>query len=98
MAVVLDSRADITLELFERVAWGGESASIAPAALERIDEARQSFLRLAAQPNVTVYGVTSGYGDRVGSRLDPEDRRRQASVAALRAATVGEPLPERVTR
>ena len=33
-----------------------------------------------------------------GDRLDEEERRRQAPAAALRAASFGEPLPERVTR
>ena len=47
---------------------------------------------------MTVYGVTSGYGDRAGGRLEDEDRRRQARAAAFRAASFGEPLPERVVR
>ncbi len=47
---------------------------------------------------MTVYGVTSGYGDRAGERLDDADRGRQARSAAFRAASFGEPLPERVVR
>ena len=84
--------------MFERVAWRGEPVRIEASTLERADAAREAFLRLLDRPDVTVYGVTSGYGDRAGGRLDDEDRRRQATAAAFRAASFGEPLPERVVR
>jgi histidine ammonia-lyase len=96
--VTLASRNDITLEAFERVAWRGEGVAIAPAALERVEAARAAFLRLVSRPDVTVYGVTSGFGDRAGVALDEDDRRRQTSAAAIRAASFGDPLPERVAR
>jgi histidine ammonia-lyase len=98
MAVRLASRSDITLEAFERVAWRGEKVEIAATAVERADAARSAFLRLAATPGVTVYGVTSGFGDRAGVALGEDDRRRQTTAAALRAASFGQPLPERVAR
>src|SRR5436309_3239919 len=69
-----------------------------PAALTRADATRAAFLRLVERPGVVVYGVTSGYGDRAGVVLDEEERGRQARAAGLRAASFGEPLPERVTR
>jgi len=96
--VVLRSRLDITLDVFERVAWGGEPVRVDPSALEAADAVRESFLRLIARPDVTVYGVTSGYGDRAGERLDDAERRQHASAAALRAVSFGEPLPARVVR
>ncbi len=65
--VELGSRFDIDLDAFERVAWRGESVRVDPAALERADAARSSFLKLVSQPEVTVYGVTSGYGERVAT-------------------------------
>ena len=98
MGVALGSRRDITLEAWERIAWGREHVRVESAVLGRIDAARASFLRLIDRPDVIVYGVTSGYGDRAGDTLDYEERRRQAPAAALRAASFGEPLPERVTR
>jgi len=98
MAVTLGSRGEITLDVFERVAWRGEPVRVEARALERADATRETFLRLLARPEVTVYGVTSGYGDRAGDRLDGDDRRRQAMAAAFRAASFGEPLPERVVR
>jgi histidine ammonia-lyase len=98
MSVALGSRVEISLDVFERVAWGGESVRVEAAALQRVDETREAFLRLLSRPDVTVYGVTSGYGDRAGGRLDADERRRQAVAVAFRAATFGEPLPERVAR
>jgi histidine ammonia-lyase len=98
MTVTLSSRGDITLEAFRLVAWGGERIRIAPAALERVDAARSAFLRLAARPDVTVYGVTSAYGDRAGVRLEGAERAQQALHAATVAGGFGEPLPERVAR
>src|SRR5439155_14963609 len=98
VAVTLASRADIPLEAFERVAWRGESIDIAPEALERIDAARAAFLRLIEQPEITVYGVTSGYGDRAGVRLGVEERALQAKQAMHAAGSFGKPLPERVAR
>jgi histidine ammonia-lyase len=98
VAVELSSRADITLDVFERVAWQGETVSVATAALERADLARAAFLRLLERPDVVVYGVTSGYGDRAGVALDAEERGRQARAAAFRSGSFGEALPERVTR
>jgi histidine ammonia-lyase len=96
--VVLGSRNEITLEVFERVAWGGEPVRVDASALEVADAARDSFLGLIARPDATVYGVTSGYGDRAGNRLDDAERRDQASAAAFRAASFGEPLPAQVVR
>ncbi len=98
MAVTLASRREITLDLFERVAWQGEPVRIASSARERADAARAAFLRLLEHSGVTVYGVTSGYGDRAAIRLSLEERQRQAVVAAYRAASFGEPLPGRVAR
>ncbi len=96
--VVLRSRVEITLDVFERVAWRGEPVRVEVSALEAADAAREAFLRLVARPDITVYGVTSGYGDRAGDRLDETERRHQAGAAAFRAASFGEPLPTRVVR
>jgi histidine ammonia-lyase len=98
VTVTLSSRSEISLEVFRRVAWDGEPVEIGAAALERAAAARAAFLRLLERPGVVVYGVTSGYGDRAGVVLDAEERDRQARAAAHRAASFGEPLPERVAR
>jgi histidine ammonia-lyase len=98
MAVTVSSRSQVTLELFERVAWRGEPVEIPAATRRHADTTRAAFLRLLDRPDVTIYGVTSGYGDRAALRLTPEERRRHAATAAHRDASFGKPLPERVTR
>ena len=99
MAVVLEDRADITLECFRRVAWEGEAVRIAPAAEERMASARAAFMALLDDPAITIYGVTSGYGDRASVRLDPDARREQARRGPRGlSVSFGDPLPERVVR
>ena len=81
MTVVLTRRADINLETVFRVAWQGEDVRIAPAALQRIAECRRSFMALLDNdPDLIIYGVTTGAGDRASVRLSPEQRKAQADV------------------
>jgi histidine ammonia-lyase len=99
MAVVLDRRADITLDAFRRVAWGGESVHLSAAALAHVAEARRSFMALLDDPSVVIYGVTSGYGDRASVRLEPEERRAQARLGSGNIRiSFDDPLPNRVVR
>jgi len=61
MPLSLASRADFTLENFQRVAWGGDGAGFSPAALARMSETRRQFLDLLdSDPEITIYGVTAG--------------------------------------
>jgi histidine ammonia-lyase len=99
MTVLLDSRRDITLEAVRRVAWQGEQVRLSEGALARIETARAAFEELLERDDVSIYGVTTGYGDRANVRLEPEERLEQArqGVARLQVA-FGESLPQRVTR
>lgn len=99
MVLVLETRRDITLEAVRRVAWRGESVEIAERSLIVMAEARARFDRLIEDPDVVIYGVTSGYGQHAKHRLEPAARKahaRRPPVAA--AASWGDPLPERVVR
>ncbi|HEX6011885.1 MAG TPA: aromatic amino acid lyase [Geminicoccaceae bacterium] len=99
MTVVLRTRHDIRLEAARRVGWGGEAVEIAPEAVQRMAEARAAFERLIADPEVVVYGVTSGYGQRASVRVPLAERLRHARhPAATMQANTGEPFPERVAR
>lgn len=100
MTVVLTTRTDITLKTFRRVAWEDEDVRIAAEALERMAACRRSFLELLkSDPDITIYGVTTGYGQHAKVKLTPVQRERQARRPLRAAATsFGEPLPERVTR
>lgn len=99
MTVVLSTRDDIDLEAVRRVAWAGEDVRISPEALDRIDKVRRSFLELLdSDPELVVYGVTSGYGEHASKRLTPEERKAQAARPPRAGASFGEPLPVRVVR
>ena len=79
MAVLLDTRQNIDLDNFYRVAWQGESASLSAAALDRVALRRKQFLSLVEGDNPPfVYGVTTGYGQAAKKQLDREGRLRQA--------------------
>jgi histidine ammonia-lyase len=98
MTVTLGSRHDLTLAAFRRVAWEGESIALERAVAPRIAAARTAFLTLLEDESATVYGVTSGFGDRATLRLTAEERAQQAREASDRGISFGEPLPARVTR
>jgi len=100
MTVTIETRRDLTLEAYQRVACRGEGVELHPVALERIKASRDSFLALLdSDPNIVVYGVTSGYGFRAKTQLSPEARKLHARrPPAAPASSFGEPLPERVTR
>ena len=95
----LSRRSDITLNSFEAVAWQGDGVRLTPESLGRIADARAAFMRLIEDPAINIYGVTSGYGSRAGTRLKPEERKAHAAKPNYgTAATFGEPFPKRVTR
>ena len=100
MTLVLESRRDITLETFRRVAWQGEAVRLDERALDTIERARHAFLALLdADPDLVVYGVTSGYGQMAHLRYTSEERKEHARRPPIAPMTsFGEPLPERVAR
>ncbi len=100
MTVVLESRSEITLDTVRRVAWRGEDVRIGERALTRMAECRDAFVKLLeSDPDITIYGVTTGYGQMARVKLTPEERRKQAARPPVAAATsYGEAAPERVAR
>ncbi len=99
MTVTLNSRADLTLENCKRVAWAGEAVEFGKVAEQTIASARAAFMQLIEQPDITIYGVNTGYGGRANVRLDAAARKSQASQPTHhRAASWGDALPDRVTR
>ena len=100
MTLVLESRRDITLAAYCRVAWQGEAVRLHERALATIDRARQAFLALLdSDSDLVVYGVTSGYGQMAHLRYTPEERKAHARRPPIAPMTsFGEPLPERVAR
>ena len=99
MTVTLNHRSDFTLAHFRRVAWGGEGVSLGRVAKNAIEQARSALLELIENPDVTIYGVNTGYGGRAKLRLNAAGRQAQARLPTHhRAASFGEALPDRVTR
>ena len=98
VTVVVSERADLTVASFRRVAWNGEGARLHPDALRRIESSRAAFMGLIEDGSTTVYGVTSGFGDRASLQLTQAERALQARDATDRGVSFGEALPARVTR
>ncbi len=100
MTVVLNSRSDLNLAAYYRVAWQHENVRIADAAMQRIAASRTSFLELIDKdPSVVISGVTTAMGERASHRLTPEEREHHARMKPFPAATsFGDYLPDRVVR
>src|SRR5262249_14655543 len=99
-AITLHSRADFTIDRYRHVAWQGRPVAFADAALQRMTECRTAFLRVIdSDPDVTIYGVTSGYGQFARIRLSAEERRAHARKPPFGSvAAFGPALPQRVAR
>jgi len=100
MHVEINFRRDITLDLYHRVAWQGERLQLGVRTVECMRKSRQSFLHLLdVDPNLTIYGVTTGYGHQASLRLEGEARRVHARKGTKgTVAAFGPPAPERVAR
>ncbi len=99
MTVTINTHSDLTLEAFCRVAWHKESVTLSPEVMQKLKSARDDFIELIDQPNITIYGVNTGYGQRAKTRLDTQGRSKQATQPThYRASSWGEPLPDRVVR
>lgn len=100
MTVFLNSRQDISLEAYYRVAWQGAGVRLTPTAINRIATCRDSFLDLIDKDlDVVIYGVTTAMGEFASLRLSQDQRDRHARIKPFPAATsFGDDLPERVVR
>jgi histidine ammonia-lyase len=99
MTVVLTKRADINLDAFVRIAWQGEDVRVSSDALAQMAACRESFLALLeSDPDLVVYGTTSGGGDRARFRLTRDEMEEQGRRPYRGSSSWSEPLPERVVR
>ena len=81
MPLELNSREDFLLPNYARVAWFGESLNFSETAIERISVCREAFVDLINNDDsVTIYGVTSGYGQNAKTRLSPQQRLEHAAT------------------
>ena len=100
MTVLVETRADLTLEAARRVAWHGEGVELGERALAAIARGRIRLERiLDHDPESTIYGVTTGLGRLARKKLTAEQRADWAGMSPARAAASwGDPLPDRVVR
>ena len=100
MTVIIDHRSDLTLDTAHRVAWQGEGVSLGANARKALVEGRDRLQRiLEHDPDVTIYGVTTGAGQMAKRKLKPEERKGWARMSPVGAASSwGDLLPERVVR
>ncbi|MEM7427037.1 MAG: aromatic amino acid lyase [Pseudomonadota bacterium] len=99
MTIRLSNLQDFTLEGYHAVAWRSAPVELDGTALEAIGAARSRFMKLLDDPDVVIYGVTTGYGQNAKERLSPEARKEHAAKpVAPPAASWGDPVPERVAR
>ena len=100
MALILNTRRDLTLEAVRRVAWQGEAVTVGETGLARITQVRAAFLAyIANDPQASVYGVNRGQGEMIHQTMSGADMERLARLKPLAAAVpFGESYPERVTR
>jgi histidine ammonia-lyase len=90
--------ANLTIDDIESVARHGASAALEDGARARMQEARDVIERLVAEGAV-VYGVTTGFGDLAGTKIDAaETNRLQENLLMSHAAGVGPALPREVVR
>ena len=84
MVFVIDRRHDITLEAARRVGWHAESVSLSDRSVMTMTAARARFMDiLESDPEVTIYGVTTGMGQQAKRKLTPGERKAQAKLEAV---------------
>ena len=79
MTVVVNRRADFTLDSFRRAAFGREDVEIGPAARDAMAAARRGFLALLDSDRTAfIYGITTRPGVEVATAVPPEQQREHA--------------------
>jgi len=81
VTVVVNRRADFTLDSFRRVAFGREGVEIGPLARDAMAAARRGFLALLDSDRTAfIYGVTTRPGVEVATAVPPEQQREHARL------------------
>ena len=97
MSVALSGN-DLTFEQLYAVALRGETVSLAPAAIERMNASRAVVDRLVSS-GATAYGINTGFGKLASVRISTEQvRQLQVNLVRSHACGLGAPLSETETR
>lgn len=96
--ITIHQPGDINERLIQKVAYEYEPLAIDPVLLQKIDQARQAFVRLL-QGGTPCYGVTTGLGQLADVQLDPaEQQRNMQNLLRARAVAIGPPLEKSIAR
>jgi histidine ammonia-lyase len=97
MSVALSGN-DLTFQQLYDVALRGETVSLAPAAIERMNGSRAVVERLVAS-GTAAYGINTGFGKLASVRISTEQvRQLQVNLVRSHACGVGTALSEVETR
>jgi histidine ammonia-lyase len=81
VTVVVNRRADFTLDSFRRTAFGREDVEIGPLARDAMAAARRGFLALLDSDRTAfIYGVTTRPGVEVATAVPPDQQREHARL------------------
>ena len=81
MTVIVNRRADFTLDNFRRVAFGREGVDIGLLARDAMAAARRGFLALLDSDRTAfIYGITSRPGVEAATAVPPERQREHARL------------------
>jgi len=97
MSVALTGN-DLTFEQLYAVALRGETVSLAPPAVERMNASRRVVDQLVAS-GTTAYGINTGFGKLASVRISTEQvRQLQVNLVRSHSSGVGAPLSTPETR
>src|ERR1700760_1926751 len=97
MTIVLTGN-DLTFQQLYAVALHGDSVSLAPEAVSRMNASRAVVDRVVAARE-TAYGINTGFGKLASVRIDAEQvRQLQVNLVRSHTCGVGAPLSEAETR
>src|SRR6267378_2085894 len=97
MSVALSGN-NLTFSQLYDVALRGETVSLAPAAIERMNASRAVVDRLVAS-GAAAYGINTGFGKLASVRISTEQvRQLQVNLVRSHACGLGVPLSEAETR
>lgn len=97
MRVVIDG-GPLTVDEVVAVAQGRAGVVVDHSVWTRMAPAREVVER-AVSEDLTVYGVTTGFGALASTRIDPSEAEAlQVNLLRSHAAGVGEPLPDEIVR
>ncbi len=97
MSVILTGN-NLTFEQLRDVALRGETVSLHPAAIERMNASRAVVDHLLAS-GATAYGINTGFGKLASVRISTEQvKQLQVNLVRSHSCGVGQPLSESETR